>query len=362
MGTPPKEKFLASGAPLCCTRNDLSSPMRTVVCVFVLLALASGVHADDKKKKKPAANNAPIKAPGGGGGGPMHMPNPSHGNPAHSLGQTGPGAGPAHVKSHVGPSAANPLSTHPTAGGPASGKTGQGSATGQTSNPLLRKGGQAGPNGHGSNPLTRNNQPAGAMGNHPAAGNTNPLAKKGASQSAINGHTASNLAGRNNANFKGERAIAAQNGRGFNNSGGNWRAAHANYRVRPYHDVFHNYRAVRHDRYWYNHHYDRVVVVGGGYYYWDAGYWYPAWGYDPAFSFYVYDGPIYSYDNLPPDQVTMNVQAELQDEGYYTGEIDGQVGPKTRDAVGAYQADHNLEVTSAIDEPTVEALGLTGTS
>ncbi len=104
------------------------------------------------------------------------------------------------------------------------------------------------------------------------------------------------------------------------------------------------------------------MVVGGGYYYWDAGYWYPAWGYDPAFSFYVYDGPIYSYENLPPDQVTMNVQTQLQDEGYYTGEVDGQVGPKTRDAIGVYQADHNLEVTSAIDEPTVEALGLTGTS
>jgi peptidoglycan hydrolase-like protein with peptidoglycan-binding domain len=54
----------------------------------------------------------------------------------------------------------------------------------------------------------------------------------------------------------------------------------------------------------------------------------------------------------------MNVQTALQDEGYYTGEVDGQVGPKTRDALGAYQSDHNLEVTSAVDEPTVEALGL----
>ena len=98
--------------------------------------------------------------------------------------------------------------------------------------------------------------------------------------------------------------------------------------------------------------------MGGGYYYWNAGYWYPAWGYDPALSFYVYDGPIYSYDNLPPDQVTMNVQAALQDQGYYTGEIDGLVGPKTREAIGTYQTDHNLEVTSAIDEPTVESLGL----
>ncbi len=55
----------------------------------------------------------------------------------------------------------------------------------------------------------------------------------------------------------------------------------------------------------------------------------------------------------------MNVQGALQDEGYYTGDIDGMVGPKTREALGAYQADHNLEVTSAVDEPTVESLGLT---
>jgi hypothetical protein len=138
--------------------------------------------------------------------------------------------------------------------------------------------------------------------------------------------------------------------------------AHANYHVQPYHEVFHNYHAVHHDRYWYGSHYDRVVIVGGGYYYWNAGYWYPAWGYDPAFTAYVYDGPIYSYDNLPPDQVVANVQTELQDEGYYTGEVDGQLGQQTRDALGAYQADHDLEVTSAVDEPTVEALGLEETT
>ncbi len=64
----------------------------------------------------------------------------------------------------------------------------------------------------------------------------------------------------------------------------------------------------------------------------------PAWGYDPAFS--------------------LDVQTALQDQGYYTGEVDGLVGPKTREALAAYQTDHELEVTSAVDEPTVEALGL----
>ncbi|CAN5601340.1 hypothetical protein BH18VER2_BH18VER2_02620 [soil metagenome] len=39
---------------------------------------------------------------------------------------------------------------------------------------------------------------------------------------------------------------------------------------------------MQHDRYQYTFRYDRVVIVGGGYDYWDAGYWYSAWGYDPA--------------------------------------------------------------------------------
>lgn len=187
--------------------------------------------------------------------------------------------------------------------------------------------------------------------------------REGGAQNPMNGRKGNTMARQESGNMRGNRAPGVQNGRNLNNRGSaNWQqhGTHANYRVRNSREVFRNYRPIRHDRIWYTSRYDRVVIVGGGYYYWDAGYWYPAWGYDPSVSFYVYDGPIYSYDNLPPDQVTVNVQTELQDEGYYTGDVDGEVGPKTRDALGAYQADHDLEVTSAVDEPTVEALGLTG--
>jgi localization factor PodJL len=55
----------------------------------------------------------------------------------------------------------------------------------------------------------------------------------------------------------------------------------------------------------------------------------------------------------------VNIQEALQDQGYYAGEIDGQLGQQTRDALAAYQRDHNLELTAAIDEATVQALGLT---
>ena len=53
-----------------------------------------------------------------------------------------------------------------------------------------------------------------------------------------------------------------------------------------------------------------------------------------------------------------NVQAELQDMGYYTGEVDGLLGPLTRQALSDYQSDHGLAVTEAIDEPTLDALEL----
>src|SRR5207253_949899 len=66
-------------------------------------------------------------------------------------------------------------------------------------------------------------------------------------------------------------------------------------------DAQRRYRHERHDRVWWKHHFTRIVFVSGGYYYWDAGYWFPAWGYDPLYDSYDYDGPIYTYVNLLPD-------------------------------------------------------------
>jgi hypothetical protein len=122
--------------------------------------------------------------------------------------------------------------------------------------------------------------------------------------------------------------------------------------------VFRNYSSQWHDRNWWRNRYNRVVFVYGGWYAWNAGYWYPAWGYDSN-AYYAYDGPIYGYDNLPPDQVAANVQAALQQQGYYQGEVDGLLGPLTRAAIADYQRDHGLYVTSAIDRPTLSSLGMT---
>ena len=114
----------------------------------------------------------------------------------------------------------------------------------------------------------------------------------------------------------------------------------------------------RHDHDWWKQHYIVIVLVGGGYYYQDSGYWYPAWGYDPNYERYDYDGPIYTYGNLLPDQVIVNVQNALKELGYYTGDINGSLGVNTRRALTAYQQDYGLDATGVVDEPTVRALGL----
>ena len=139
-----------------------------------------------------------------------------------------------------------------------------------------------------------------------------------------------------------------------------------NYRIQgsdqwqgPQYDVFRSYRPERHDQGWYRSRYNRVELIGGGYYYWNNGYWYPAWGYNPSAEYYAYDGPIYVGQRAePPDRVIADVQTELQQMGYYQGEVDGLLGPMTREALTAYQADQGLTTTAVIDEPTLNSLGL----
>jgi Putative peptidoglycan binding domain len=123
--------------------------------------------------------------------------------------------------------------------------------------------------------------------------------------------------------------------------------------------VFRNYKSQWHDQNWWRGHYrNNITFVFGAPYYWNAGYWFPAWGYNPN-AYYAWDGPIYAYNRLPPDQVIANVQSALQQQGYYRGEVDGLIGPLTRGAIADYQRDHGLYTTSTIDQPTLQSLGMT---
>lgn len=148
----------------------------------------------------------------------------------------------------------------------------------------------------------------------------------------------------NRARNMNRRAAVTNNWRGGRFSGARYSA-------------FRNYQRAYHNRDWYHQNSSRIAFAFGAPYYWSSGYWYPAWGYSPGVN-YVYDGPIYGYGNLTPDQVVVNVQTQLANDGYYTGPIDGQMGPMTRQAIANFQADNGLAVTASVDQPTLETLGL----
>jgi hypothetical protein len=125
-----------------------------------------------------------------------------------------------------------------------------------------------------------------------------------------------------------------------------------------YEQARHRHNRTHHHRVGWRSHYSRIALFAGGYYYWDNNYWYPAYGYDPYYSTYAYDEPIYGSNDLDPGQVIANVQTALQEQGYYRSAVDGLIGPATRAALANFQQNQGLPITSAIDGPTLQALGL----
>lgn len=117
-------------------------------------------------------------------------------------------------------------------------------------------------------------------------------------------------------------------------------------RYRPPVDIYRDWdrdRVYSWNRHRYHWHGSAWVILDAnpGYYHYD----YPA--------NYVYrDSPSYS------DSLTARVQSRLADEGYDPGPIDGVIGPQTRDAIAAFQADNGLSVTGSVDDSLLRALGL----
>ncbi|HEX5484297.1 MAG TPA: peptidoglycan-binding domain-containing protein [Terriglobia bacterium] len=56
-----------------------------------------------------------------------------------------------------------------------------------------------------------------------------------------------------------------------------------------------------------------------------------------------------------------SVQQNLKDNGYYNGNVDGLMGPQTREAIRKYQTAENLPVTGRVDSQTAAKLGVKGT-
>jgi len=54
--------------------------------------------------------------------------------------------------------------------------------------------------------------------------------------------------------------------------------------------------------------------------------------------------------------VVSSIQAQLAEIGKYDGEVDGLVGPKTRDAIAAYQRDNNVPVDGEATEELLDRI------
>lgn len=52
----------------------------------------------------------------------------------------------------------------------------------------------------------------------------------------------------------------------------------------------------------------------------------------------------------PARELVSGVQRQLAERGYYRGEIDGRVGPATREAVRRFQTDAGLPVSGVVDQ------------
>jgi hypothetical protein len=301
--------------------------MRITIYICISLALTSPQFVSADKQKSGGGGKAAAH-PGGGGGGSRAAAHPSGGFPHAGAGA--PHAGGSGMSNHAG------MSQH------------------NLGNNNAQSGGHAAHTQHGLN----TNQQSAQHGLNSHQGAQHGLNSHQGTHQALNAHTGSGLqahhAGKLSPTHPINNHLAAHN-----RAAPHWRSG---LRYRNTHALYAGYHRVWHDRGYWRSHYSDVVYVGGPYWgsnwYWDGGYWFPAWGYDPGFVGYAYDGPIFAYNNLPPDEVVINIQEALQDQGYYTGNIDGQFGNQTRDALAAYQRDHELEVTAAIDEPTVQSLGL----
>lgn len=63
-----------------------------------------------------------------------------------------------------------------------------------------------------------------------------------------------------------------------------------------------------------------------------------------------------AYPSASPMTDVQAAQRELRQRGYYTGPVDGVIGPQTTAAVRAYQRDNRLSVTGRLDARTARSL------
>src|SRR4029077_3427210 len=62
----------------------------------------------------------------------------------------------------------------------------------------------------------------------------------------------------------------------------------------------------------------------------------------------------------PNSDRVMKIQQALKDKGFYSGPVDGVLGPKRRDAIRSFQQANKLTLTAdkSLDDETARALGI----
>ncbi len=63
---------------------------------------------------------------------------------------------------------------------------------------------------------------------------------------------------------------------------------------------------------------------------------------------------------LSSPEMVRRAQGALKEQGYYEGEADGVMSPRTSGALRAYQREHNLQETGDLDPQTAKRLGIVG--
>ncbi len=97
----------------------------------------------------------------------------------------------------------------------------------------------------------------------------------------------------------------------------------------------------------------------------------PHYGYRPSYRYYAPSPGISFYFGSRPATYTAtryyvsdepsleaDVQRALRREGYYSGPLDGDLGPMSRSAIRDYQNDHGLYPTGRVDSRLLRSLGL----
>ena len=137
---------------------------------------------------------------------------------------------------------------------------------------------------------------------------------------------------------------------------GNWRRGDGNWQGRGRWAGRHwRHRHRHHGHHHHHHHFPRYYYAS--YYPWGY-YGYPYFGaslyYDGYNSGYYGDG----YAAGSSGNLVANVQEELARAGFYHGEIDGVLGPRTRSAIRAFERANGLPADGRVDQRLLSRMGL----